>query len=579
MKRTIASLVFAGLIVAMGVAQETIVMTGSNQSQTTLGFEMNEYDYLISPVYLRKLDASWFFFALDNNVNQLAANTVGNGFRAGWAPGGALTPVLLANYRTSMNTLDSTTPTDNIETTRTGYDTATGTYATISESVNEDAKRNRQVHDLVLHGGLALTDTIAAILQLGVSVDRWTVQSISYTNTYSNTAAPSAASLTAKGDLTQTDIAMRNASDNGYLLDLETGLVLGNLQSTITLGTGWYNPHTANNSYTETVTTYDLFGGLDNTVRDRETITTYTGQYTTAGGVPTPSFTMTGTAVNWAEFYRVGIDSDTVVATPGGAELTIPFGVGFDLYPADLQTAESTTIVSYDDASATSLEKSRDATTTTTVLVRSLDLLAHAGAELGKSVVPADNTQLHLGAGLDVVLEAFNDSKTQTRQQVFQQDNDGDGLYNTVGTDASYTYTETGYAVQSSILDTRGTFTVETAVSYTPVPILTFHAGASAGLTVGVMSTSSLTTGDAGFVYETYTDNLDAANSYVQRQKDGSANDTIPSTLLSTDFTPFTDAQFGFTLDFSDDFTIDARSVYSGNVGFSEFSVLGMYSY
>lgn len=578
MKRTIA-LAIACLVATSAMAQETIVLLGSNQNQTTLGFEMNEYDYLINPVYLHMLDGSWYFFALDNNVNQLAADIVGNGFRAGWAPGGARTPVLLANYLTNMNTLNSTTAADNVEVTRTGYDTATGTYATIGESVNEFPKQNRQVHNLVLHGGLGLTDTISLTLQLGLLVDRWTVQSVDYTNTYSNTAAPSDASLTSKGDLTQTDIAMNNASDNGYRLDLEAGLNIGSIQSKVVLGAGWYNPQAANSTYSQTVTVYNAFSGLDNTVRDQETTTAYTGQYTTAGGVPTPDFTMAGTAVNWAEFYRVGIDSSTVIPISDGTDLTIPLVVGMDLYPADLQTAQTSTIVSYDDSSTTGTEMSRDTTTTTTGLTRSLDLVAQTGAHLGKSVTPSDNTKLHLGAGLDVLFEPSKDSKTQMRQQVFQQDNDGDGLYTTAGTDVNYTYTETGYAVQSTVLNTTGTFKVETAVSYNPLPILTFHAGASAGLSVGVMSTSTLTTGDAGFVYETYTDNLDSANSYVQRQKDGSANNTIPSTMLSTSFTPFTDAQFGFTLDFNEGFRIDAKSVFGGNVGFSQFSVIGMYSY
>jgi hypothetical protein len=579
MKRILLLITFLGFAATALCAQETLSLAGSNQNQTTLGFELNEYDYLINPLYLGRLVDPWLFFALDDDVNQLGADIAGNGLRAGWAPGGEMTPVFLADYLTDMDTLERVDPEENVEITRTGYDIATGQYATIVEAVSEDIKREREIHDLVLHGGLSLTDMIGLAVQLGVAIDRWTIESVDYTNTYTDTAAISDASLTTRGPLTEIVVNMHDETENSYQLDVEVGLTTKDIRSRIVLGTGWYYPHTRNNSYTETVTVYNAGGGLDDTIRDQETITSYTGQYTTGGGLPAAGFTMTSPVVDAAEYFGVGVYSETMLPIGEVAELTIPFGVGMDIHPRSLQTVESTTIVTYDDASATSLETSRSTTTTTTSLVRTQDLSATAGAEIGKSVIPTENTGLHLGAGLDIVFESAKDVKTQTGQQLLQQDNDGDGAYTTAGTDVDYTYTESGYEVQRTQFEYAGILQVKSAVSFTPVPVLTFHAGASAGLRVRLTSTSSLTTGDAAFVFEQYTDNLDDANSYAIRQKDGSANDSIPDSSRETDFTPFTDAAFGFTLAFSDNFKIDARSVYSGNVGFAEFSVLGMYSY
>lgn len=580
MKTLVMMFFFVAIVLFPAVGQETIELYGSNQNQTTLSFETNEYDYLINPLYLGMLDYPWLFFALDNDVNQLAASIVGDGFRAGWAPGGAMTPVFLANYRTSMFNLDSAAPENNVEITREGYDTATGRYATIEEDVDENTVRNEHVHDLVLHGGLSLSETVALVLQLGMALDRWAIESVAYKNTYTNTAAVSDSSLTTRGNRTETIVNMRDNSDNNYRLDAEAGLTLGSVKSRLVLGLGWYYPHSENNRYTETVTVYNDPGGLDDTVRDQETITSYTGQYATNGGSPSAGFTMGSTDVDYAEHFGLGVDSETVLPLGNLSELTIPVGVGMDIYPGQLEAAETTTTVNYDDSSDPSVETSRDTTTTTTTLVRTWDLAASTGAAIRTSATPSENTRLHLGAGLKFGFDSVNDSKTQTRQRRFRKDNDDDEAYTTAGTDVDYTYTESGYEVQLSQQDYTVGLGVDTAVSYSPVPLLTFHAGASTGITVGMTATSSLTTGDAAFVYEQYTDNLDPANSYDRRQKSGSDNGSTPDTSFAMEFSPSTSAVFGFTLNFSDNFKIDARSVASnGKVGFEEFSVLAMYSY
>ena len=581
MKRLLVVFLVLAVAATAAYSQEQIALAGSNQNQTTRGFEMNEYDYLINPLYVGMLSDPWLFFALDDAVNQLGANIVGNGFRVGWALGGAMTPVFLTNYRTSIN-LDAADPADNVEITRTGYDTASGQYATITETVTEDVKRDEQIHDLVLHGGLSLSEELALVFQFGMALDFWSVESVAYTNTYTNTAAVSDAALTTRGNRTDTIVNMRDDSENSYRMDVEAGLTLGDIMTRAVLGFGWYQPLSAGNTYTQTVTVYNDGGGLDDTVRDEETITTYEGQYYTVnGGVPNASFTMGAAGADFAEYYAVGLDSDTMLPLGDLGELTIPFGVGMDIYPGELDAVYTDTTVTYDDSADPSLEASRDTTTTTTTLVRTLDLAVDTGAAFAKSVMPAENTELHLGANLDLGFDSVNDSKTQTQVQRFQQDNDDDQAYTTQGIDVDYTYAQSGYEVQLSQQNYTVGIGVDTAVSYSPVPLLTFHAGASTGLSVQMTATSSLTTGDAGagFVYEQYTDNLDTANSYDQRQKDGSTNDSVPDASFETEFVPSTGASFGFTLNFSEDFKVDARSVYSGNVGFSEFSVLGMYSY
>jgi hypothetical protein len=328
------------------------------------------------------------------------------------------------------------------------------------------------------------------------------------------------------------------------------------------------------------VTVYNDASGFDDTVRDRETITSYTGQYATNGGLPSAGFTMGSTGVDYAEHFGVGLDSETVLPLGDRGELTIPVGVGMDIYPRELEAAKTIATVSYDDSSDPSAETSRDATTITTTLVRSWDLSANTGAAIGTSVIPSENTELHLGANLGFGFGSVNDNRTETTVQRFRQDNDDDEAYTTEGVDIDYTYAQSGYEVQLSQQDYTVGLGVDTAVSYSPVPLLTFHAGASTTLAVQMIATSSLTTGDSGYVYEQYTDNLEPTNSYDRRQKDGSANGSIPDTSFAMEFDPSTSAVFGFTLNFSENFRIDARSVASsGKVGFEEFSVLAMYSY
>ena len=580
MKKLVIIFMCSICLVSAAYTQETVVLWGSNQNITTLGFEMNEYDYLIDPFSFSLLSDPWIFFALDSSVAQLAADIVGDGFRFGWAPGGRMTPVFLFNYYTNMTQLDSAREADNIEFTRTGYDTTTGLYASIVEDVNQDLAYNRNIHDSVLHGGFTLSDTLALAFQFGLAMDRYVYQNVQYTNTYTNAAAASAASLSTRGARTDTLARMRLGTDNHYALDTEAALDLGTFRSRLVLGTGWYNPTCGNDMHQETVTTYNAGGGLDDTVRDQEQVTTYSGQYYLDSGVsPNASFSMGNTAVSYAEFFRVGLDTENTLAM-GSWDLTIPFIVRFDLYPQNQQTVYSVMTVYYDDAdsSADGTETGRDGTTTTTTLNRTLDMAASTGAEVYRSFEPTSNTALHVGGSFGFTFDAASDTKAQEQSQVYQEDNDGGG-YATAGTDVSWVYTQSGYEEQNRVFQYDFDLGVDTAVSYSPVDVLTFHAGASVGLSVDLTSTSTLTTGSAAFVYEQYTDTLDSANSYLIRQKDASTNNSIPSTLFSTDVTFSTSAVFGFTLVFSDAFKVDARAVSSGNVGFEEFSVLGMYSY
>ena len=575
MKRFFIVFLLAAAILSPGFSQELITLNGSNQNQTTVGFEMNEYDYLINPLYFHLLTGRWAFFGLDNDLNQLAANIVGNGINAGIALGGEMTPVFLINYRTTTS-IDAADALDNIEIDYTNYDQASGTYATITESVNQYIKYNEAVHKLVLHGGLSISETFGLALQFSMIMDQWNIQQTSYTNTYSNATSVADTALTNKGNLTDLTINMRDGSENSYKLDIEAGIDAGSFSSRMVLGAGWYNPGSASNSYQQVVTVYNDAAGLDDTVQDQVTTTSYTGQYYYDGSLYA-AFDMGGVS-DFVEFFRIGLDTTNIIPLGEEFNLIVPFEVQYDIFGSALSTVQTTTIVTYNDASTTPVESGRDVTTVTTTLARPLDLRASTGATVAKTLHPTENTRLHLGGGLDFEFTGASDTQTRQRVRNYQVDNNSDGAYTTAGTDVSTVYTESGYEVTSQTYEYNFDLSSRVAVSHNPIGILTFHAGAFGNAAVDLESTSTLTTGDTGYVWEAYTDSLDATNSYTRRQKDGSNSQSTPSTLFMTDFSFTTSGFFGFTLDFSENFRIDARSTIS-NVSFYEFSVICMVAF
>ena len=577
MKKSILLGILVLAVVLNGFSNELISLDGSNQYKTTVGFEMNEYDYLINPLYIHLLSSPWYFFGLDGDVTQLANNIIGDGMAAGMALGGAMTPVFLVNYSTTSYLSAAEEGEENISLSYDTYDQATGTYALVTESIEKNTKYSHIIHDLVLHGGLSLSENFALAFQDALAMDAYRINRVKYSNEYTNTAAPTDATLSAKGNRTDTSVHMRASSENSYKIDVEAGLDTGAFQSRMVLGAGWFYPGSGNNIFEEIETVYS--GGLDPTVRDQENITTYTGQYYSSGSTVNPSqcFDMTGAFVTAAEYFAIGLQTDNTIPMDRGAYLFIPFNVQYDIYSPNLSLAENITTVTYNDGTADNPEDSRDETITTTNLTRNLDLSASTGAGLGKMVQPTEQTQLHFGTQLDFEFIGLNDIKTQQKVDHYQEDVNGDGDYADVGTDIDTVYTQSGYEVQRRELDYNFDLSVDVAVSYSPVAPLTFHTGATTSAGVDLQSLSTLTTGNSGFIYEQYTDNLEDANSYDQRQKDGTSTASSRSTSFGSDFDFYTNAFFGFTLEFSENFKLDARAT-AGDVGFEEFSVIGMYS-
>jgi len=575
MKKILVLTMFALITLSAGFSQELITLDGSNQNLTTAGFEMNEYDYLINPLYFSRLSNPWMFFGMDGSVTQLANNIISNGVSAGWAPGGPMTPVFLGNYKTNSD-LSVADEGDNVEIDYTTYDQATGTYAEVTETVTKNIRNSEIIHDLVLHGGLSISDTLALAMQFAMAMDTWRVEYLDYTNNYSNTAAPAPSTLSSKDRRTERTVHMRDSSENSYKVDLEAGLDLGNFVSRIVLGLGWYYPGSANNVYRETQTDYDLAGGIDDTIIDEQNIAEYSGQYYYSGSAFT-SFSMTGSGVTAAEFFRVALQTDNTLPLGEDFNLIIPFNVQYDFYSPNLNTVFTDTGIVYNDAVAGGQEESRDVTTTTTNLSRTLDLAASTGGHVAKSVSPTENTSLHFGGGLDFEFLGTSDTRTQQKVRHYQEDNNGDGDYADAGTDVDTTYTESGYEVQRRELDYNFDLTGRVGLSYSPVPVLNFHAGFTTTAEIDMAAVNTLTTGNAGFIYEQYTDNLESANSYARRQKDGTSTESTPASSFGTDFDFTTNAEFGFTLDFSDNFRLDARAT-AGDLGFDEFSAVLIYS-
>ena len=547
----------------------------SNKRLSTAGYEKNQYDWLIDPVDFSKIEKSTVFFSMDDYADQFGVNTAGYGFRGGfaWIMDG-FSPLFAINYLTNASSTIQTN--DNNENTEYDYgtfDTASGRYATIDEIVDIATSRN-PYHKLMVHFGGKLNGPLNFAIQTYWYMDRQSGDSTSYTDTYSNTAAVSDASLSSKGNLTETLYDLISNRDNVLALDLEAGLNIGNISSTIALGTELYNLGTADDSYSQTVTSYNA--GVDPTLMDQQTVTTYTGSYY-YNGSPQADFDMNTSTPNYIQRYAIALDTDTTIPLNESLQIEAPVYFDISLAPA-LSTVKNNTTIGYNDANDPISESTRTQTITTTNLTVNYDINWGIGSTLKKTWKPSENSAFYTGAGVDFAMRLYSDTRNRTKQTQTQVDNNADGAYTTAGTDVDTTYTESGWEIQTRENDYTIILGLPIGISYSPVKSLTFHAGTVTSMSVSLTNSSSLETGDANYIYETYTDNLTAANSYAQRQKNNSNNTSTPSSEFTSDFNFSTSGSFGFTLAISDGFTIDALAT-TDSMSFNRFSLMAIYSY
>jgi hypothetical protein len=316
-------------------------------------------------------------------------------------------------------------------------------------------------------------------------------------------------------------------------------------------------------------------GGIDNTVMDSQTITTQSGAYYYNGAV-LPRFQMNTNSPVVPSSIQLTLDTSSTLELSDGLRLDIPLGAGMSLYP-DQSTVNQTTNISYNDAVSNTPETNRSTTTVTTQLAVGSDIDANAGAILRKDLDPADNVAFHLGAGLYLMMNIYQDSRTQTQTTRTQWDNNTDGDYADAGEDVDTVYSESGYSIQQSSGTYTGVLMIPLSVSWKPFPKLTFHAGTTTSMSVAITTSDTITEGNAAFIYESFTDNLESNNSYTQRLKDGTNNASTPNRMMNTNFGFSTAGSFGFTLQLTDNLSIDALA-QANSLAFGTFSLTGVYS-
>ena len=152
MKKLALIITILTIVAVFGFAQEAITATGSNTSQASNGAAMNQYDFLLNPAYVGQLEAETLFFALDSSgwAQQFGADYF-TGMRAGWTVSENLGFIL--DYQTNSSLAskevggEDTEATDddyqNITLTYNTYDQATGRYATITEDVDDELKKQQ----------------------------------------------------------------------------------------------------------------------------------------------------------------------------------------------------------------------------------------------------------------------------------------------------------------------------------------------------------------------------------------------------------------------------------------------------
>lgn len=562
-------------IFPMSLSAELINFTASDQYLSTAGFEMNAYDWLLNPVYYGLLDTSTLFFAFDASAQQLGATTAGNGFRGGYAwimPG--FSPLFMLDYRTTASG-SSQDETQNVQLSYSGYDLASGGYATITESANIVSNNILPAQKLIAFFGGKLDSPIGFDVHGEWLFDKTTQTALSYTNTYSNTASPTDATLTSKGNQTDTTIDLRNNTTNALAIESDVGLNFDFITSRISLGTGLFNWDFTPASWTQTVTMYSA--GLDPTVRDQETDTIYSGAYYYASSVATPNFAMNTNTPNYLPNIPLSLDSLTTLNFDPTFKLEIPVSATITFVP-DASTVATSTMIAYNDSLSSDPEIERSETTTTNSLAYDRNLTATVGGTVRKAFQKNDSAVLYLGAGLAATYTGWEVTRSSTQGVHTQIDTNGNGNYTDAGTDIDTLYTKSGWEIKNSNDQISTVLSVPLAASYTPVKGLTFHAGTVTSMTVYVAFTSSLTTGDPGYVYETYTDNLVPANSYAQRTINLSANSNTPVNSTTWGFSFSVSGNFGVTLQLADNFTVDALASGS-SVGFSSFSLTGAYAF
>lgn len=583
MKKTllpIALILLIGIPLSADDRLDLISMEPSNQAMATQGFELNEYDWLVNPLHVGKLTDSTLYFSLDGLGIQFDGNGK-KGFRGGYTRKmGDLLPGMIVHY-INASISRSAAEEENTRITENTWNAGTGQYASINEDVAIDLYDNGNLssHDLTLHFAVGLP-------QMGLAVQaNWITNRVSGTglfagSNYANTAAPSEESLVSYDDRIEETVRMRTAGTNRLAVEPEIGITFGEISTRIALGLGLMNLSPADDGYTVTTTVYD--GGVSNLQIDQITTTRQTGAYYVDYNVNNPGSSSIGssfTIFNSAKPFNVthtalSLNTESEMPLQNGAVLTFPVGFGINLYP-ELSTVYETETQNYIDGTESVRLDSRTVNRTTTTLTVAQDFGLTGGIGIRKTFVPSETAALHLGANASYSLSSYKDSRTRSYTYINQADNDDNENFTSAG-DTNTVSEDTGYV--RDYAESVNTFNVELplAVSYSPVKNLTFHAGNTT--TMGLSFTRTQTGGNDGYTHTQFTDNVNPANSDAEPVRLGNSRTTDSEITNHTHWAFANYSAFGFTLQLTDNFKIDALSTLN-NLSFYRFTISGTYTF
>lgn len=572
-KKSLLVLILMMAITWNGFGDDLIDLGDSNTKKGTASFVTNEYDWMLNPLNYSLLESSTLFLSMDADGSQFSAGSVGAGIRGGFALiNTGLSPIFALNY---FNDSDSTTPeeADNVVYTYSTYDIATGNYASINGNVNIK-KISKPNQELKVHFGGSAGESINFAVQAWLKSERYESTSLAYTDTYTNTTAASDATLSSKGDQTET-VNNVPTFNNVLAFEPEIGLKIGSIESLISFGFGMYNILPSENSSVSTVSTYST--GIDPIIMDSQTITSTTGHYYNSDSNSFIDMVFMNTSTpTYAPKLRVSLNTDNTMSIDENTEVVFPIAFGMTFYP-EAETTSSTTNITFDDSTGTALESNRTNNLTAISLSSTYDMEGVLGALYKKTFKPSDKAALHLGGGLNIEFDINEFTRSQVFSVTTQKDNNGNNVY-TDAVDVNTVYKESGYEIRTTDASYDFIVSFPVAIEYSPIKSLKFYAGTTTKLTTNLGISTTLTTGDSGYIYEEYTDNNNADNNYALRQKDTSNNTSQPSNDFSTNFDISVDGTFGFSLDLADNFKVDALAATSG-VGFYKFSLTCIYSF
>ncbi len=435
-------------------------------------------------------------------------------------------------------------------------------------------------------------------------LNQYSYSESSISSTYTNTSTAGDDSLDEVGDYEITSYSMPYYySTGGFVVsdadnfesvlafEPEIGLNVGNLSSKISLGAAFYNLGANEGSYLNTTSSYA--DGSDVSLLDTEELYSSTGAvyYDSDSGVESSVSMDASISDTYLERTVLGFDSDSNINLGNNIALKFMLGADYGIYPAAI--CEFSTIeIQYDDYTGTPVETSRNSSTTCISQSINAAISGHAKAAFSKSFIPDERAAFYLGAGFGYDIDYKTAEKEQTRTLRVQIDNDGDNAYTTAGTDIDTSTIYTGYTTQVDEMIHTIEVSVPLSVSYTPISDMTFYAGAKTTISLVIDSISSLVTGQSGYVYTEYVDNLESDNSIDAELIDGTENYYTPGNSIETTLDVEAEGNFGFTLALTEKFKIDAYATVSADsgimgmptsadsgVGFDSFSLTGSYSF